>query len=116
MRKEDKDFFESMGINLYDGMGYAYNRFAISEGILIAEILRDKDKIMEFSNLSFDEQRKIVPISDNHSGGTWGIAIRAAIVYLKKIKIDDRDDKIDKIMNYTMTKDHCVSEPKDSSF
>jgi hypothetical protein len=100
MRKEDKEYFESLGVDFESGFGYSYNHFAISEGIMIAEILRDEEKIKEFSESTWEEQIKLVPLSDNHSGGTFGIAIRSALLYLDKIKIDERDNKIDQIIEY----------------
>ena len=95
MRKEDKEYFESLGVDFESGFD---NNFAISEGIMIAEILRDEEKIKDFCELSWEEQKKLVPLSDNHYGGTFGIAIRSALSYLNKIKIDERDSKINQII------------------
>jgi len=69
MKKQDKDFFESLGVKFNGGIGEKYNIFALEQGILIAEALETKDKIIEFKDLDFDEQKKLVPgLSDEHSG------------------------------------------------
>ena len=95
MIQEDIDFFESKGVKLND----PYTIFGVSEGILIAECLETKEEILKFNSLSFSEQKKLVPISDEHSGGTFNLAIKSAIIYLEKLKQDKRDHKINHIIN-----------------
>ena len=99
MLEEDKQFFESIGVN-FNGDWGEYSYFACSEGILIANTLETKEKILEFNNLTWEEQKKMVPgISDEHSGGTWGLAINSAIKYLPMLLVNKRDKKIYNILN-----------------
>ena len=98
MLEEDKIFFESIGVK-FDGDFGEYNYFACSQGILIANVLEDEKKIIEYNKLGWEEQKKIVPgISDDHSGGTWGLAINAAVRYLPMLLVNKRDKKIDDIL------------------
>jgi hypothetical protein len=54
---------------------------------------------MKFKDISFDEQRKMVPgLSDKHSGNTFGMALQAAVAYLPQLSINRRDIKIDNII------------------
>ena len=99
MLKEDIEFFESIGVNFSGDWG-EYTKFSCSQGILIANVLQTEERILEFNKLPFDEQKKTVPgISDEHSGGTWSIAIRSAISYLPMLLVNKRDKKIDDILN-----------------
>jgi hypothetical protein len=101
MKKQDKDFFESLGVKFNGGIGEKYNIFALEQGILIAEALETKDKIIEFKDLDFDEQKKLVPgLSDEHSGNTFGLALRSAIAYLPQLLVNKRDDKIETIIKF----------------
>jgi hypothetical protein len=61
MKQEDKEFFESLGVKFDEGFGSQYNIFALEQGILIPETLQTKEKIIEFNQLGFDEQKKLVP-------------------------------------------------------
>lgn len=100
MDKEDLKFFEEKVGSLDGGFGYDYNVFAASEGVKIAKSLLSKDEIIRFSKLNWDEQKGLVPtIDDGHSGNTFDMACRFAILYLEKIKIDNRDEKIETITN-----------------
>lgn len=103
MLEEDKIFFESIGVKFEDENGKFddYKYFACSQGILIANILETKERILEYNNLgSWEEQKRIVPgISDEHSGGTWSLAINAAVAYLPMLLVNKRDKKIDDILN-----------------
>lgn len=95
MTKEDIEFFESLLGDLNSGMGVGYNRFCCDQGILIAESLRDKEKIIEFHKMNCDDQKKLVPgLDDGHSGNTFGMACRLAIAYLPRI----REKRIDVIL------------------
>ena len=95
MIKEDKDFFESILGDLSGGMGEGYNRFCCEQGIIIAESLRNKDSIIEFTKLFWDEQKSLVPgLDDGHSGNTFSMACRLAIAYLPKI----REKRIDEVI------------------
>jgi len=103
MTQEDKEFFESLVGDLNEGMGLGYNRFCCEQGITIAESLRNKDSIIEFTKLNWDEQKKLVPgLDDGHSGNTFGMnglfelyACKFAIAYLPRI----RDKRINEIIN-----------------
>ena len=101
MLEEDKIFFESLGVKFEDEKGEFdnYKYFACLQGILIANALEDEEKIKEYNNLGWDEQKKLVPgISDEHSGGTWSLAINAAVRYLPMLLVNKRDKKIDDIL------------------
>ena len=99
MLEEDKQFFESLGVEFKGDWG-EYTKFSASQGILIANVLETKEKILEFNRLSWEEQKKIVPgLSDEHSGGTWSIAIKLAIEYLPMLLVNKRDKKIDDILS-----------------
>ena len=98
MLEEDKIFFFFFCVK-FDGDFGEYNYFACSQGILIANVLEDEQKIIEYNKLGWEEQKKIVPgISDDHSGGTWGLAINAAVRYLPMLLVKKRDKKIDDIL------------------
>ena len=95
MTQEDFDFFESVVGDLNAGMGLGYNKFCCEQSILIAESLRTKERIVEFTKMSWDEQKKMVPgLDDGHSGNTFGVACRLAVNYLPRI----RDKRIDEII------------------
>ena len=101
MLEEDKIFFESLGVKFEDEKGEFdnYKYFACSQGILIAEALEDAEEIRKFNYLNWGEQKKIIPgLSDEHSGGTWSLAIDAAIRYLPMLLVNKRDKKIDDIL------------------
>jgi len=109
MLEEDKIFFESLGVKFKDGSRFDdYKYFALSQGILIANALETEEKIIEYNKLGWEEQKRLVPgISDEHthfldagrSGGTWGLAINAAVRYLPMLLVNKRDKKIDDILN-----------------
>jgi len=95
MTQEDKEFFESLVGDLNEGMGLSYNNFCCEQGILIAESLRIKEKIMEFYKMEWDEQKKLVPgLDEGHSGNTFGMACKLAITYLPRI----REKRIDEVI------------------
>ena len=76
-------------------MGLGYNRFCCEQGILIAESLKTKDKIIEFHKMDWDNQKKLVPgLDDGHSGNTFSSACKLAIAYLPRI----RDKRIDEVI------------------
>ena len=53
----------------------------------------------KYNKLGWEEQKRLVPgISDDHSGGTWGLAINAAVRYLPMLLVNKRDKKIDDIL------------------
>ena len=102
MLEEDKIFFESLGVKFEDEKGEFdnYKYFACSQGILIANVLETEEKIREYNDLGWEEQKRLVPgISDEHSGGTWGLSINAAVRYLPMLLVNKRDKKIDDILN-----------------
>ncbi len=95
MTQEDKEFFESIVGDLSGGMGESYNRFCCEQGIIIAESLRTKDKIVEFHKMGWGEQKALVPgLDDGHSGNTFGMACKLAITYLPRI----REKRIDEVI------------------
>ncbi len=97
MSEKDINFFESIGVKLYedDGNYSRYNDFCCTEAIMIAHVLQTEEKIREFSKADWDTQKSIVRyISDDHSGNTFTNACRLAIAYLPMI----RNDKIEEII------------------
>lgn len=103
MKPEDLKFFENLvggKEKLKEGFGYDYNIFAIEEGIKIAEALQTKEEIVKFHKLNTDEQIKLVPTlnMNEHSGNTFGMACRFAIVYLPQLKVHKRDETIQEII------------------
>ncbi len=95
MTEQDKEFFESLVGDLNEGMGLAYNRFCCEQGILIAESLKTKDKIIEFHKMNWNELKNLVPgLDDGHSGNTFSSACKLAIAYLPRI----RDKRIDEVI------------------
>ena len=91
---------ECMGIgDLSEGFGLEYNLFACEEAIKIATSLRSKDKIIEFHKSSWEDQKLMVPsISDDHSGNTFGMACKIAMVYLPFYETNTRDEKLNEII------------------
>jgi hypothetical protein len=59
-----------------------YELFCCEQAILIAETLKTEEAIRQWHDLSYEEQVKIVPISDGHSGNTMGCAEFLARLYL----------------------------------
>lgn len=97
--QEDLDFFQEKIGDLNSGFGFEYNQFCIEQGILIAKALRTKEKILEFFKKDAENIKKSVPgFSDDHSGNTYSLSFRFAIIYLEKLKVDERDQKINKII------------------
>lgn len=97
MRKEDQEFFESLGMKFDsdEPMGAKYNMFCCDEGILISETLRNKEKIIEFNKSDWDTQKKMVPaLSEEHSGNTFGMACKIAIAYIPML----RENRINEIL------------------
>ena len=95
MTQEDREFFESIVGDLNSGFGEDYNIFCCDLGILIAESLRNKEKIVEFHKMEWNEQKKLVPgLDDGHSGNTFDMACRLAIAYLPRI----REKRIDEVI------------------
>jgi len=60
----------------------SYEMFVCEEAIKIASILKTDEEITKWKELTFDEQMKKVPISDQHSGNTFGMAVYLARLYL----------------------------------
>ena len=57
-----------------------YNMFAFQEGVKIAAILTNETEILAFRELSWKNQKFLVPdLAEDHSGGTFAIAIAAAL-------------------------------------
>ena len=99
MSKEDLEFFKNLVGDLSEGFGYNYNIFCCEQGILIANALETKEKIVEFHKADWDVQKEMVPmLSDDHSGNTFGMSCRLAISYLPQLKVNKRDEKIETII------------------
>jgi len=100
MTNEDLEFFkEKFGGDLSKGMGISYNSFACEEAMLIAGCLETEERIIAFSKKDWNEQKKEVRLlSEDHSGGTFNMSIRLAIMYLPMLKANKRDDKIEIII------------------
>lgn len=99
MSLSDLEFFENIFIDLNKGFGKEYNLFSCSEAILIAETLKTKEKIIEFSNNTSDQQLIMVPnLSNEHSGGTFSLACKLAILYIPRLRENIREEKINDII------------------
>ena len=99
MTKEDREFFESKLGDLSGGFGLDYNLFACEQGILIADALQSKEKIKEFYEMGWDEQKKLVPgLDDGHTGNTFSMSCRIALAYLPITEAKIRDGKINQIL------------------
>lgn len=60
-----------------------YEIFCCEQAVIIAETLRDSNKIKELHDASWEEQLKMVPsLSYEHSGNTFGVACTLAKAYL----------------------------------
>lgn len=101
MDEDDLKFFrEILGENTFGGsFGFVnssnYNMFCCEEAIIIAEFLRTKDKIIEFSKSDFKTQLEMIPILDkSHSNNTFTTSCNLAILYLPML----RDKTIDSIV------------------
>lgn len=61
-----------------------YNMFAFQEGVKIAAILTSEKEILAFRELSWKNQKTLVPdLSEDHSGGTFATAIAAALEIIR---------------------------------
>ena len=61
-----------------------YNMFAFQEGVKIAAILTNETEILAFRELSWKNQKLLVPdLAEDHSGGTFATAIVAALEIIK---------------------------------
>ena len=61
-----------------------YTMFAFQEGVKIAAILTSEKEILAFRELSWKNQKTLVPdLSEDHSGGTFATAIVAALEIIK---------------------------------
>lgn len=99
MTQEDRQFFESIFGDLSQGFGLEYNLFCCEEGILIAQTLETKEKIVEFNKMDWNEQLKLVPgLNNGHSGNTFDMACEFAISYLPQLLMNKRDERIDTIV------------------
>ena len=95
MKIEDLDFFKEKLGDLNEGFGYQYNIFCCEQAIIIANSLKTREKINEFHKADWNTQSKMVHgLSDDHSGNTFYMSCRLAIVYLPRIIENLRDDKI----------------------
>ena len=62
----------------------SYELFCCEEAVKIANALKTEDAIIEWSKKDWKEQVKQVPISDGHSGNTFGCAVVLARLYARK--------------------------------
>ena len=65
-----------------------YEMFCCKEAVKIAKTLKTADEIIKWKDLPWEEQKKIVDISDGHSGNTMGCAINLACLYLSQYPED----------------------------
>lgn len=60
-----------------------YEVFCCEQALAFATAIPDKDKLIEWSKLDWEEQKKQVPaLDDGHSGNTFGASVRLAYHYL----------------------------------
>jgi len=100
MNNNDLQFFkELLGESINEGFGYEYNIFCCEQAVIIAETLKTKEKIIEFYKADYPNQKKMVPlISEDHSGNTFEMSCRLSISFLPQLKANQRDQKIDGII------------------
>ena len=98
MTQTDIDFFDNLLGGLDVGFGRAYNIFCCEEAVKIANILRTKDRILEYHKASTELQKVMVTDVNynDHSGNTLSMSCHIAIKYLP---IMIRDDKINDILD-----------------
>lgn len=56
----------------------AYDVFACKEAIKIASVIKTAEELQAFGKMDYNEQIKIVPLDEGHSGGTFGQAMQLA--------------------------------------
>ena len=62
----------------------SYNMFAFQEGVKIAAVVTSEKEIFAFRELSWKNQKTLVPdLSEDHSGGTFATAIVAALEIIR---------------------------------
>lgn len=61
-----------------------YEIFVMKEAVKIANTLKTPEAIESFARASWEEQKRLVDLSDDHSGNTFGSACRLAHVFLKE--------------------------------
>jgi len=59
-----------------------YEIFCCEEAVIIADTLKTEKEILKWAKLDYKEQFKTVPISNQHSGNTFGCAVMLARLYL----------------------------------
>jgi len=60
-----------------------YEMFTCRQAVVIAEHFKNAEEIEGWWKLDWGEQKKLVPeLSDQHSGNTFGMAVKLAIFYL----------------------------------
>ena len=62
----------------------SYELFCCKEAVKIAGALKTPKAIVKFKKLKYDKQKKMVAISDDHSGNTFGCAVMLAYWYVKE--------------------------------
>ena len=61
-----------------------YRMFVFQEGVKIAAVVTSEKEIFAFRELSWKNQKTLVPdLSEDHSGGTFAIAISAALEIIR---------------------------------
>jgi hypothetical protein len=69
------------------GPGYdptKYEIFVMKEAVKIADTLKTPEAVEAFARTSWEEQKRLVSLSVDHSGNTFGAACRLAHVFLKE--------------------------------
>jgi hypothetical protein len=60
-----------------------YEMFCCTEAVKMAKALKTPEAVEAFKELSYEEQRKLVPFDEGHSGNTFSTAVGLAYWYLK---------------------------------
>ena len=61
----------------------SYEMFTCTQAVAIAESFKNTEEIEKWYDMDWDEQKKMVPeLSDQHSGNTFGMAVKLAMFYL----------------------------------
>jgi len=68
----------------------AYEMSVCVDAVKIANTLKTKEKIEEFSNMKYEDQRQLVDFSDGHSGNSFSFALLLAKLYVSKPELVEK--------------------------
>jgi len=68
----------------------AYEMSVCVDAVKIANTLKTKEKIEEFSNMKYENQRQLVDFSDGHSGNSFSFALLLAKLYVSKPELVEK--------------------------